>query len=211
MLALKRNSLLASVLALVTLVAVIACNQVGNNPDRSDTVIEVLSVTPVSSDPTNTAVSDSTTIMLKALPRNPDATTFFNDVTFTTFDVGYSALLASASGVITTGYIPSGSTATLSLVVVPGAAKMGGFAGNVIRAHITVHGKDFSDRDVSFTADTFITFTTAPDSDGDGVPDASDNCPGIPNPSQLDTFPIGGNGVGDCCDPTTPGYPVCSP
>ena len=82
MLALKRNSLLASVLALFALAAVIACSSVGNNPDESDTVIEVLDVTPVSSDPTNTAVSDSTTITLKALPRNELATTFFNDVTF---------------------------------------------------------------------------------------------------------------------------------
>src|SRR5206468_2875834 len=80
--ALKRNTLLASVLALAALAIVIACNSNGDNPNHSDTIIQVLSVTPVSSDPTNTAVSDSATIMLKAIPRNPTATTFFNDVTF---------------------------------------------------------------------------------------------------------------------------------
>jgi len=208
MIVLKRNSLLASLLALVALAAVVACNEVGNNPDGSDTVIEVLDVTPVNSDPTAAAVSDSTTITLKALARNDQATTFFNDVTFKTFDVSYSALLAPASGFITSGYVPTGSTATLTLVVVPGAAKMGGFAGSVIGARITVHGEDFSGRDLSFTAVTTITFTTAPDGDADGIPDSSDNCPLIFNPSQLDNDL---DGIGDCCDPDTPTPPGCSP
>jgi len=189
-------------------VAVIACSQVGNNPDRSDTVIEVLSVTDVNSDPTATTVDDSTTITLKALPRNEQATTFFNDVTFSSFDIGYSGDLASNSGVITTGYIPSGSTATLTLVVVRGEPKDPGWAGDVIKAHITVHRKDLSDHDVSFTADTTIKFTLEPDADGDGVPDADDNCPLIFNPSQFDN---GGDGIGDCCDSDTVTPPGCSP
>jgi len=208
MLALKRNSLLASVLALFALAAVIACSSVGNNPDGSDTVIEVLEVTPVSSDPTNTAVDDSTTITLQALPRNELATTFFNDVTFKTFDISYSALLASGSGTITTGYIPTGSTATLTLVVVPGAVKDAAFAGSVVTARITVQGEDFSGRDLSFTAVTTISFTTTPDTDGDGVPDASDNCPLIYNPSQLDNDV---DLIGDCCDPDTLTPPGCAP
>jgi hypothetical protein len=38
-----------------------------------------------------------------------------------------------------------------------------------------------------------------PDTDGDGVPDTSDNCPTVPNPDQLDSdF----DGKGDACDPT---------
>ena len=42
-----------------------------------------------------------------------------------------------------------------------------------------------------------------PDQDGDGVPDAQDNCPTVANPEQQDSD---GDGIGDACDPdpTTP-------
>ena len=35
------------------------------------------------------------------------------------------------------------------------------------------------------------------DTDGDGIPDAEDNCPLVPNPDQLDTD---GDGIGDVCE-----------
>lgn len=43
----------------------------------------------------------------------------------------------------------------------------------------------------------------APDGDGDGVPDSTDNCPTVPNPDQADGD---GDGIGDACD-QTPGGP----
>src|SRR2546426_5662364 len=45
---------------------------------------------------------------------------------------------------------------------------------------------------------------TIADSDGDGIPDAADNCPEVPNPDQSD---LDGNGVGDVCDPAPLGAP----
>jgi aminopeptidase N len=49
------------------------------------------------------------------------------------------------------------------------------------------------------------------DGDGNGIPgdnpcvggetqNCDDNCPNTPNPDQLDTYPPGGNGIGDSCD-----------
>jgi len=50
----------------------------------------------------------------------------------------------------------------------------------------------------------FVVRTSAPtaflpgDSDGDGIPDARDNCANVPNPDQADNNPV--NGIGDACD-----------
>ena len=43
---------------------------------------------------------------------------------------------------------------------------------------------------------------SAPDADGDGVPDSSDNCPNVSNTTQTDTD---GDGTGDACDGTPNG------
>jgi hypothetical protein len=47
-----------------------------------------------------------------------------------------------------------------------------------------------------------------PDGDGDGVPDASDNCPAVANPSQSDAD---ADGIGDACEPPPPPPPPAAP
>lgn len=44
-------------------------------------------------------------------------------------------------------------------------------------------------------------FPASPDADGDGIADASDNCPQVPNPDQADSD---GDGLGDACDSPEP-------
>jgi uncharacterized repeat protein (TIGR01451 family) len=46
------------------------------------------------------------------------------------------------------------------------------------------------------------------DSDGDGIGDARDNCPGISNPGQED---FDGDGIGDACDPDDDNDGICDP
>src|SRR5207244_11762066 len=55
------------------------------------------------------------------------------------------------------------------------------------------------------TSTTTTTLPPCPDADGDGVCDASDNCPADPNPDQQDAD---GDGVGDACGPCTNGVAV---
>jgi hypothetical protein len=46
----------------------------------------------------------------------------------------------------------------------------------------------------------YILVVAVKDTDGDGIPDASDNCPSVANPDQADS---NGNGIGDVCDGAT--------
>ncbi len=72
--------------------------------------------------------------------------------------------------------------------------------GRAIASIAQQFGVDFADS--PFIFDFFVNEPLgddAVDSDGDGVPDPSDNCPGSPNPGQQDSD---GDGAGDACDPT---------
>ena len=51
--------------------------------------------------------------------------------------------------------------------------------------------------------DVITAVSVEPDRDGDGIPDAEDNCPDVPNPDQIDRGGVGAgsapDGVGDAC------------
>jgi len=79
------------------------------------------------------------------------------------------------------------------------AATSGAFAGFNIRE------APFGFSDVMFIDFGIIApvlsvdYTVFPDTDGDGVPDNTDNCPTVANPTQAD---FDHDGIGDACDPT---------
>jgi Bacterial Ig-like domain/Thrombospondin type 3 repeat len=79
---------------------------------------------------------------------------------------------------------------------------------------VTVLASGISDTDTVDPPDhpagnTSFSFGTAanPDSDGDGVPDSSDNCPAVANPSQADADH---DGIGDACDSDSDGDGVAN-
>ncbi len=60
----------------------------------------------------------------------------------------------------------------------------------------TVKVSDCDNKNISASAEVTV-IGQGLDTDGDGIPDAEDNCPAVPNPEQEDTD---GDGVGDVCD-----------
>lgn len=91
-----------------------------------------------------------------------------------------------------------------------------GLAGSDLKTSIGRYVVADSGGEISLTISGMVTWNTGPgthhtnsafsatfvsevDTDGDGVPDSSDNCPTNFNPGQDDT---NGDGVGDACQPT---------
>jgi hypothetical protein len=105
----------------------------------------------------------------------------------------YVALVRNASGAIVwSKVVPAGDPTTAT---VPDALAPGQYTAEVYAFDGTAP-QPFNSRDSSsFSIVTGSPTTT--DSDGDGHPDASDNCPFAANPSQANT---GGSAAGDACE-----------
>ncbi len=118
--------------------------------------------------------------------------------------------VAAASGVLANDLDPDSPTLTAILVTDPASGSLtlnpngsftyipsSNFTGPV---SFTYQANDGSSKSNVATVSIFVAATgvdATTDTDGDGVPDAIDNCPLTPNPDQKDTD---GDGIGDACD-----------
>ncbi len=113
---------------------------------------------------------------------------------------------ASPSAVSTTVYDCTGTQGVLFryIIEVPAGATrilMHAGAQNANRATSFTRGAYLAGEPASLLygitpADVSLLVNADNDTDADGVPDLSDNCPSVANPSQTDTD---GNGIGDAC------------
>ena len=156
--ALVTHRLAALAAVALLLAAATACNEV-DDPAQSENVVLVTSVTVL-----GTSVASGTdttaTLTFSLNPRNPigdPATTFFNDVTLTSYTVEFTpAVIASGSGAISTGFCVAGSTCSVTLVLVPNGLKPG--AGTTVIATVHVEGRDINDNPANFQAQIPLAF-----------------------------------------------------
>ena len=80
-------------------------------------------------------------------------------------------------------------------------------SGNIVLAGRSDGSVDFGGGTLTTAgaSDIFVAKFGAADADGDGIPDATDNCPNDANPNQEDADH---DGLGDVCDPTPFPEPV---
>lgn len=151
-------------LAAVALLAAVApaCND-ADDPGTAEAVILVTSVTTAGLS-VSSGLDTTASIGYTLNPRNAGATTFYHDITLTSYTVEFApAVVAPMSGVISTGFCPAGGgegeggACIVDLVLVPNGSKPG--AGTTVVATVDIHGKDLNDNPVDFEATIPLVFT----------------------------------------------------
>jgi hypothetical protein len=105
------------------------------------------------------------------------------------------------------GYVADATTGpSLATLVTPVSASLPAEADNRPLVEVRVITTNASGNDEWVGVDN-ISVTAAVDSDSDGVPNATDNCPDVPNPGQQDSD---ADGTGDACEPPPPPPPPLS-
>lgn len=152
------RTLRAAAVGVALLAAGVACNDLGNEGDRAEAVVLVTG-SAVAGASAADGLNTSVTLSLTVEDRTGSAAgSFFNDVVFQSYSVVFTPTLVvpDITGVVNSGYVPIGSTASLALDVVTSGMEA---AGSTVMANIGVAGQDVNGRPVTFSTLVAITFT----------------------------------------------------
>ena len=137
-------------------------------------------------------IVDSHLVHADDTPNIPIGTNIVTDGVMT-FDTPVLGVITIDANLVASDFLGNPGTTFASADRVADIAKPAldtfSIAGNTVTVHFLTRA----------AADEVRVITLA-DQDGDGIPDGSDNCPTVANPSQTDTD---GDGIGDACDALT--------
>lgn len=148
---------LAGLLAMSALVvAGLGCND-HDDPGQAESVVLVNSVS-IAGASVSSGIDTTASVAYTLNPRNTAASTFWHDVTLTSYSVAFEpAVVTPVSGPISTAFCPAGGACLVDVVLVPNGSKPA--SGTTVVAHIAFEGRDTEDNPVNFTADAAVIFT----------------------------------------------------
>jgi hypothetical protein len=133
----------------------------------------------------------SGTASVKVVSTNGDGETQCNIDAGETFTLSFNA----PTGVSVADLTITQCDVFYPVTIATGSTAQSGTITALIKVNTT--GTASYNNNVSIPVTISTPVVTAPDGDGDGTPDASDNCPNVANPTQADAD---GDDLGDACD-----------
>ncbi len=121
---------------------------------------------------------------------------FIHGNSFVSFNELYTNLQLGMDGKIYASHIVSGGILNTTHLSVINDPDLAGAASNFVVNQLNLAGGNAGNSLPQLIQCLCNIGNT--DTDNDGVPDISDNCPTVPNPNQADA---NGNGIGDACEP----------